>query len=52
LQHLDRRSALGVRSFAGTYRRLLEQMRASGFEVFDVPPRLSMAEKVRAVVSR
>jgi phytoene synthase len=52
LQHLDRRSALGVRSFAGTYRRLLEQMRASGFEVFDVPPSLSTAEKVRAVVSR
>jgi len=27
-------------------------MRASGYEVFDVPPRLSTAEKVRAVVSR
>ena len=52
LQHLDRRSALGVRSFAGTYRRLLEEMRAAGFEVFDVPPRLTTAEKVRAVVSR
>jgi 15-cis-phytoene synthase len=52
LAHLDLRSALGVRSFSGTYRALLEQMRASGFEVFDVPPRLSAAEKVRAVVSR
>lgn len=52
LRHLDMRSALGVRSFAGTYRALLEQMRASGYEVFDVPPRLSAAEKVRAVVSR
>jgi phytoene synthase len=52
LRHLDMRSALGVRSFAGTYRALLEQTRASGFEVFDVPPRLSAAEKVRAVVSR
>ncbi|MGI8605860.1 MAG: squalene synthase HpnC [Gaiellaceae bacterium] len=52
LGHLDRRSALGVRSFAGTYRALLEQMRVSGYEVFDVPPRLSAAEKVRAVVSR
>jgi phytoene synthase len=51
LRHLDMRSALGVRSFAGTYRALLEQMRASGFEVFDVPPRLSAAEKVRAIVS-
>jgi 15-cis-phytoene synthase len=52
LRHLDMRSTLGVRSFAGTYRVLLEQMRASGYEVFDVPPRLSAAEKVRAVVSR
>ena len=52
LAHLDLRSALGVRSFSGTYRALLEQMRASGFEVFDVPPRLSAAEKVWAVVSR
>jgi phytoene synthase len=52
LRHLDSRSAIGVRSFAGTYRALLEQMRASGYEVFDVPPRLSTAEKVRAVVSR
>jgi phytoene synthase len=52
LRHLDPRSALGVRSFAGTYRALLDQMRASGYEVFDVPPRLSTAEKVRAVVSR
>ena len=52
LRHLDRRSALGVRCFAGTYRALLRQMRASGYEVFDVPPRLSTAEKVRAVVSR
>jgi phytoene synthase len=52
LRHLDPRSALGVRSFAGTYRALLEQMRASGYEVFDVLPRLSTAEKVRAVVPR
>jgi 15-cis-phytoene synthase len=52
LRHLDARSALGVRSFAGTYRALLGQMRASGYEVFDVLPRLSTAEKVRAVVSR
>jgi 15-cis-phytoene synthase len=52
LRHLDLRSALGVRSFAGTYHALLEQMRASGYEVFDVPPSLSAAEKVRAVVSR
>jgi phytoene/squalene synthetase len=52
LRYLDLRSALGVRSFAGTYRVLLEQMRASGYEVFDVRPRLSAAEKVRAVVAR
>jgi 15-cis-phytoene synthase len=49
---LDRRSALCVRSFAGIYRGLLEQMRARRFEVFDEPPRLSTVEKIKAVVAR
>jgi 15-cis-phytoene synthase len=51
LGHLDRRSALGVRSFAGVYRGLLEQMRASGYDVFDRPPRLSTLAKAKAVVA-
>jgi phytoene synthase len=51
LEHLDRRSALGVRTFAGVYRGLLEQMRASGFDVFDGPPRLSTLGKAKAVVA-
>jgi phytoene synthase len=51
LGHLDRRSALGVRSFAGVYRGLLEQMRASGFDVFNRPPRLSALAKAKAVVA-
>ena len=48
---LDRRSALCVRSFAGIYRGLLEQMRSRGFDVFSQRPRLSAAAKVRAVAT-
>jgi 15-cis-phytoene synthase len=48
---LDRRSALCVRSFAGIYRGLLEQMRARGFDVFSARPHLSAVGKVRAVAA-
>jgi phytoene synthase len=49
LPHLDRRSALGVRTLAGVYCGLLRRMRASGFDVLDRPPRLSALEKAKAV---
>ncbi len=49
LPHLDRRSALGVRTLAGVYCGLLERMRATNFEVFELPPRLSVLEKAKAV---
>jgi phytoene synthase len=48
---LDRRSALCVRSFAGIYRGLLDQMRARRFDVFTVRPHLSAVGKVRAVAA-
>jgi phytoene synthase len=48
---LDRRSALGVRSFAGVYRGLLVQMRERGYDVFSERPRLSPVGKVRAVAA-
>ncbi len=48
---LDRRSALCVRSFAGIYHGLLEQMRARGYDVFTERPRLSAVGKVKAVAS-
>jgi 15-cis-phytoene synthase len=48
---LDRRSAWCVRSFAGIYRGLLEQMRARGYDVFSARPRLSAVGKVRAVAA-
>jgi phytoene synthase len=48
---LDRRSALCVRSFAGIYRGLLEQMRARGYDVFSEPTRLTAVEKVKAVAA-
>ena len=47
---LDRRSRLGVRSFAGVYAGLLRQMRASGYDVFAHRPSLSGPAKLRAVV--
>jgi 15-cis-phytoene synthase len=46
---LDRRSALCVRSFAGIYRGLLEQMRARDYDVFGERPHLSVVGKVKAV---
>jgi phytoene synthase len=48
---LDRRSALCVRSFAGIYRGLLEQMRSRNFDVFSERPHLSAVGKVRAVAA-
>jgi phytoene synthase len=48
---LDRRSGLCVRSFAGIYRGLLEQMRARDWDVFSARPSLSTVEKVKAVVA-
>ena len=51
LQFLDRRSALCVRSFAGIYRGLLEQMRSRDYDVFSRRPSLSAAGKVKAVAT-
>jgi phytoene synthase len=48
---LDRRSALCVRAFAGIYRGLLLQMRASEYDVFRERPHLSPVGKVRAVAA-
>jgi 15-cis-phytoene synthase len=48
---LDRRSALCVRTFAGIYRGLLEQMRGRDYDVFSERPQLSTAAKVRAVAT-
>jgi 15-cis-phytoene synthase len=51
LAHLDGRSALGVRTLAGVYCGLLERMRATEFDVFERPPRLSALEKAKAVAA-
>jgi phytoene synthase len=51
LQLLDRRSALCVRSFAGIYRGLLEQMRSRDYDVFSERPSLSAVGKMKAVAS-
>lgn len=48
---LDRRSALCVRTFAGIYRGLLDQMRERGYDVFSSRPSLSAAGKVKAVAA-
>jgi phytoene synthase len=49
LPSLDRRSALCVSTFAGLYRATLERIEAGGYDVFDGPPRLSTAAKLRIV---
>jgi 15-cis-phytoene synthase len=49
LNHLDARSAACVGTFAGLYRATLERIEASGFDVFDGPPRLSPLTKLRIV---
>jgi 15-cis-phytoene synthase len=48
---LDRRSALCVRSFAGIYAGLLDQMRARRYDVFSARPELSTLEKMKSVVA-
>jgi 15-cis-phytoene synthase len=49
LPFLDRRSAACVATFAGLYRATLERVEAAGFDVFDAPPALSPATKLRVV---
>jgi phytoene synthase len=51
LDSLDRRSALCVGTFAGLYRETLDQIEASGFDVFGEKTRLSTPRKL-AVVAR
>jgi phytoene synthase len=47
LDHLDRRSAACVATFAGLYRETLARLEASGFDVFAGPPVLSPLTKLR-----
>lgn len=49
LDHLDRRSAACVATFAGLYRVTLERIEKAGFDVFDGPPQLSPLTKLRIV---
>jgi phytoene synthase len=49
LDHLDRRSAACVATFAGLYRSTLERIEADGFDVFDGPQALSPVTKLRVV---
>jgi len=49
LDHLDRRSAACVGTFAGLYRATLDRIEAAGFDVFGGPPRLSPLAKLRIV---
>jgi phytoene/squalene synthetase len=51
LDYLDHRSSACVGTFAGLYRATLERIEASGFDVFDGPPRLSAATKLRIVAA-
>jgi 15-cis-phytoene synthase len=49
LEHLDRRSAACVGTFAGLYRSTLDRIEADGFAVFDGAPTLSPVSKLRVV---
>jgi 15-cis-phytoene synthase len=49
LDHLDRRSAACVGTFAGLYRSTLDRIEAGGFAVFDGAPALSPVSKLRVV---
>jgi 15-cis-phytoene synthase len=49
LRSLDRRSAACVGTFAGLYRATLERIEASGYDVFNGKPRLSLPTKLRIV---
>ncbi|MEO8289395.1 MAG: phytoene/squalene synthase family protein [Gaiellaceae bacterium] len=48
---LDRRSALCVRTFAGIYSGLLQQMRTREYDVFSERPHLSAVGKMKAVAA-
>ena len=47
LDHLDRRSAACVRTFAGLYRATLDRIEASGFDVFGGTTELPLRTKLR-----
>ena len=49
LDHLDRRSAACVATFAGLYRSTLDRIEHDGFEVFGGAPTLSPVAKLRVV---
>jgi phytoene synthase len=49
LDHLDRRSAACVATFAGLYRSTLERIEAVEFDVFSAAPKLSPVAKLRVV---
>ena len=49
LDHLDRRSAACVATFAGLYRSTLERIEQDGFDVFGGAPTLSPVAKLRVV---
>jgi 15-cis-phytoene synthase len=49
LDHLDRRSAACVATFAGLYRSTLARIEVGGFDVFGGPPTLSRVAKLRVV---
>ena len=49
LRSLDRRSAACVGTFAGLYRATLERIEASGYDVFNGKPQLSVPAKLRIV---
>jgi 15-cis-phytoene synthase len=49
LEHLDRRSAACVATFAGLYRATLERIERNGFDVFAGAPVLSPLTKLRVV---
>jgi phytoene synthase len=49
LDHLDRRSAACVGTFAGLYRSTLERIEAVEFDVFGAAPKLSPVAKLRVV---
>lgn len=51
IDHLDRRSATCVATFAGLYRETLDRIAAAGYDVFSGPPQLSALTKLRIVGS-
>jgi 15-cis-phytoene synthase len=51
LDYLDARSSACVGTFAGLYRATLDRIEASGYDVFNGPPRLSAVTKLRIVAT-